>query len=348
MMRSEIQIGDHKIGENHPIFICAECGITCNYDLETAKQLIDVVHDAGADAIKFIFWFPEEIFCDKKLELTFDTVEGTKTQNMYETIDTYRFSLDEWREVKKYADQKGVIVFSTVNSPSGIEYAEEIGLEAYKLSSWDHNYFPLWKKIAAIGKPMLIDTGPVNTVEMAKVMQLMKDAGNDQSILVHCFHTKTRSEKNMRSIPYMRHAFDSLVGYSSPDSDDDMDIMAITLGAVFLEKKISLSNDFIGLDHIYAKEPDAFKKYVKMVRECEESLGVFDLVPSEGDLRIRKTTFRHIVANQDISKGTVLEESMLEGKREEYAVSPEYTDLFVGRELKRDLKENESVTWDDV
>ncbi len=211
-MREEIKIRNRKISSKNPVFIIAECGVTCNYDMNITKQLIDVVHDSGADAIKFIFWFPDEIMSDKTITYEYETSFGIKSENMFEMLNKLRFTLDQWLEIKSYADDKDVILFATVNSPTGIEYAEELGLEAYKLSSWDFNYFPLWRRIASIGKPMLIDTGTVNTLEVAKVINLMRDAGNDQSILLHCFHTDNFSEMNMRAIPYMMKTFNTLVG----------------------------------------------------------------------------------------------------------------------------------------
>jgi len=347
-MRSEIQIRNRTLGEGYPLFIIAEIGVTCNYDMKITKDLIDAAHDSSADAVKFIFWFPEEIMSDKTITYTYDTVEGTKSENMYEMVNKLRFALEEWREIKEYADKKGVIIFSTVNSPSGIAYAEALGLEAYKLSSWDYNYFPLWKRIAALGKPMLIDTGPVNTLEVAKVMQLMKDAGNDQSILVHCLHTSNHAEMNMRAIPYMKSAFNTLVGYSAEGRDDETDIIAVTLGAVVLEKRLTMSRDLPGHHHILSKEPKEFKEYVKLMRNVQRALGAHDLSPSEADLEERQRWFRHIVANQDIPKGTVLTADMLEGKRPESGISPEYIDFFIGKETKHDLAYNEALSWDDV
>ena len=116
-MRKIIQIRNRTIGKGHPLFIVAECGVTCNYDIKIAKELIEVVRDSGADAIKFIFWFPEEIMSDKTIEYEYDTVGGVKSENMYEMLNQLRFSLDQWREIKVYADEKDVIIFSTVNSP---------------------------------------------------------------------------------------------------------------------------------------------------------------------------------------------------------------------------------------
>jgi len=347
-MRDQIKIRNRVIGIGQPLFIVAEVGVTCNYDMQISKELIDVVHETGADAIKFIFWFPEEIMSDKTISYTYETVSGTKSENMYEMLNELRFTLEEWREVKAYADEKDVIVFSTVNSPGGIEYAEALGLEAYKLSSWDYNYFPLWRRIAALGKPMLIDTGPVNTLEVAKVMQLMKEAGNDQSVLVHCLHTSHHAEMNMRAIPYMKSAFDTLVGYASKDRDDETDIMAIALGSVVLEKRLTMSRSLPGHHHILCKEPKEFEEYVRLMRNVQAALGVYDLRPSQADLEERKKWFRHIVANRDISKGTTLTADILEGKRPENGISPEYMDLFIGRKAKRNLEKNGALSWDDV
>ncbi|MBM3231743.1 N-acetylneuraminate synthase family protein [Candidatus Peregrinibacteria bacterium] len=347
-MRKDFAIGSRKIGDGHPLFIIAECGITCNYDLDITKKLIDVTAEAGADAIKFIFWFPDEIMCDKTVTTTYQTVRGPEVVNMYDRFNSLRFTLDEWKEVKTYADKKGVIVFSTVNSPSGIEYAEALKLDAYKLSSWDYNDLPLWKKVAEIGKPMLIDTGPVFTEDVAKVMKIMKDAGNDQSLLLHCFHTGIPAEMNMRAIPYMRETFDTLVGFSATDTDDTMDIVAVSLGACVLEKRITLDRSLPGHHHVLSKLPDEFSKYVRAMRDVHASLGTFGLNPSANDLKERKKHFRHLVANTDLKAGTVLTADMLASKRGEYDVSPEHIGKFIGATLKRDLKENESILLTDV
>jgi sialic acid synthase SpsE len=347
-MKDRIRIRNRVLGQDRPVFITAEVGVTCNYDMKISRELIDVVRQTGADAAKFIFWFPEEIMSDKTITYTYQTVRGTQSKNMYEMLSQLRFTLDEWRDLKAYADSKDVILFATVNSPSGIEYAETIGLEAYKLSSWDFNYHTLWRRVAAIGKPMIIDTGPVGVLELAKVMDIMKDAGNDQSVLVHCVHTDNYEEMNMCAIPHMRKAFNTLTGFSSTDQDSETDIMAATLGAVFLEKRLTLSRDLPGHHHILSMEPKEFEKYVKLMRNVQAALGTEDLRPSQGDLEERKKWFRHVVANQDIPKGTKLTAEMLEGKRPEKGVSPEYTDLFVGRETRRDLKYNEALSWDDV
>lgn len=347
-MLQEINIRNKKIGRNRPIFITAEIGITCNYDMNISKELIDAAASSGADAVKFIFWFPEEIMSDKTILYSYQTTSGLETENMFEMLQKLRFTIDQWMELKDYADQKNIIMFSTVNSLSGIKYAETIGLEAYKLSSWDFNYLPLWHSIARFGKPMIIDTGPVNTMELAKVMNIIREEGNEKCVLIHCTHTDIPGEMNMRSVPYLRKVFNVLTGYSSRGCESETDIMAVCFGAVYIEKRLTVSRDLPGHHHILSLEPKEFEIYVKMIRDVHDALGVEDLRPSPGDLSERNRWFRHIIANRDLPAGTILTEDMLGCKRPEKGISPENIHFFSGRILKRDLKYNEAINWSDV
>lgn len=348
----EIKIGNNSkiIGPDHPLFMIAEVGVTCNYDLSISKELIDLVKDAGADAIKFIFWFPREILSDHSVTYTYKSGDGQSvTENLLQMLEKLRFDLPQWQELKRYADSKGVTFFATVNSPSGLELSVKLGVEAYKLSSWDYNYFPLWKDIAAQGKPMLIDTGPVNLVDVAKVVQVMRDVGNDQAVLIHCFHTEAHNEMNMRAIPYMASTFDVLTGFSSTGREIDVDIMAVSLGASVLEKRVTMSRKLPGHHHILSKEPEEFRQYVREMRNVHAALGEFALKPSKKDVADREKNFRKIVANCNIRSGETISRAMLECKRPATGgISPEFFDLFVGRIAKRDISENEALQWNDI
>lgn len=347
-MIQEIQIGNKFIGEAQPLFIIAEIGVTCNYDIKITKELIDVVDYADADAVKLIFWFPEEIMADKSVTYTYQTHTGPQTENLYEMLNKLRFTLEEWREIKDYADRHDTIMFATVNSPSGIDYAQALGLEAIKVSSWDYNYLPLWRQLAVLGKPLFIDTGPATQSEIAKVMQIVHDTGNPPTVLLHCTHTDQNPEINLRSIPYLKNTFHTLVGFSSEGRRDELDLMAVALGAMVVEKRLTLSRSLPGHHHYISKEPDEFAEYVRMMRDLQSALGVYDIRPSPIDLQERKRWFRHLVANKDIPKGTRLVSEMLASKRPERGISPEFADFFIGKRTKRELRYNQALSWDDV
>lgn len=348
-MKDRIEIGDRAIGPDEPLFTIAECGVTYNGDVDTAKELIEVVAEAEADAIKFIFWNMDGVLSDRTVEYTYETAEGTRTRNLYEMGKELQLTMEEWKELKDYCEDHGVIMFSSVGAPKGVDMAEELDLQAYKLSSWDYNHHPLWRRIARLGKPMLIDTGPVDTLDVAKVMKILEEEENEQSALLHCYHTEDPAAYNMKSIPYLADTFDTLVGFSSRDTNDDPDVTAVALGARVLEKRLTLDRTSLeGHHHVLSKEPDEFSEWVDRMHHVDSSLGSYDLRPSEEDLAARQQHFNRIVADQEIPKGATITADMVAGKRPADGVSPEYVDFFVGRTAKRSIEENEPVQWEDV
>jgi sialic acid synthase SpsE len=188
----------------------------------------------------------------------------------------------------------------------------------------------------------------VNTAEVAAALHLMGEEGNDQAVLVHCPHAERVDEINMRSIPYMRAAFNTVVGFSSKGRESETDIMAVALGAAMVEKRLTMRRTLPGHHHVLSLEPAEFIAWTRTIRDVQRSLGVSDLRPSPVDLAERKRWFRHLVAARPLAKGARITADMLEGKRPEAGVSPEFLDRFVGRELRRDLRADEAIGWDDV
>ena len=347
-MNKTITIDDRTISDASELFITAEIGVTCNHELDTSKKLIDVVAESGADAAKFIIRFPEEIFSKSHVEYEYETASGVEKGNLVEIFEELRFTFDEWNEIKNYADEKGVITFATASTPSAVQWADELGFGAFKISSWDVNNIPLLEQVAQLNKPLLIDTGPAQKHELARVLHIMEEAGNEEALLVHCYHTDDVSQMNMKAIPYMRETFHTPVGFSSPDKNSTRDIMAVSMGACFLEKRLTLSNDLEGHHHYISLEPDEFNEYVSMIRDTNAATGEKDLIPSAGDLRGREKWFRSIVANEDIPEGTELDREMLAAKRPPDGVSPVHIDCFDGLRVNRDIEKDEPINWNDL
>jgi len=335
-----------ELGKCKP-FITAEVGTTFEGSFQAAMDLVKITKDAGADAVKFIFWFPDEIMVDRKYHYEYQNTQGAQSENMYDMLQKLRLPLNEWKQVKQYADELGITFFATVNSPTGIEWVEELQLKWYKLSSWDFNYPWLWREIGKTGKPVIIDTGPVVIHEL---MESILWLGHDNYILVHTTHAKVSEQMNMRTIPYLKHLFNCPVGYSASGRGLTGDIMALALGADFLEKRVTTSLDVKGHHQHLALPPDMFKIYVSKMREVEVMLGVDTLIPSAGDLEQRKKWFRMWIAMEDIRVGEAVttkntrEIRMLE---QENCYEPNLYELN-GVTAIKDIKKDTPISSDNV
>ena len=347
-MNKKIEFRNGKVIDKDSLFIVAEVGNQFAGDMEVTKKLIQATKDAGADAIKFIFWFPDEIMVDKTQPYTYMTSKGPVTEPMYDMLNRFRFSLAQWEEVKGRCEQAGLVMMSTVNSFKGLELAQQIDLPAYKLSSWDYNFWDLWKYVAGEGYPLFIDTGPAYFHEVAEGLKMIEDEGNHDVVLLHCFHTNNLSEMNMRSVPFMASAFDCLSGYSSAGRGSGLDVTVVALGASVLEKRITTDKENAVLHSAVSLDPTEFKEYVNQMRGCKESLGQYRLNPSHADLTERVKWFRHIVADCPIAQGTTITRDMLEAKRGEYGISPKYIEFVVGRTAKHRIDRNETVEWTEL
>jgi len=341
----EVQTANGIRGINQEsLFIVAEVGNQFNGDLETAKKLALVAKEAGADAVKYIFWFPDEIMAED-IPYTYETVGGLKTESMKGLLNKLRLPLHEWAEVKHYCDKIEIIMMSTVNCFGAYDYALDLGLPIIKLSSWDWNFTDLWRWCARTMLPCIADLGPVTEEEVKKNVDLFLEEKSKSLMFLHCTHGE---KMNMSSISYLRDKFDCITGYSSSGRNDETDIMSIGLGACILEKRLTLDRKGGVLHDAISKEPDEFKDYVTQMRKLKSALGDYGINQSKEDWAERPKWFRRVVVNSPIGEGDPVLRHELECKRGETGFPPERIWEIVGKIAKHDMPANYDITLEDV
>lgn len=335
--------GDIRIiGKNYPIFIAAEIGVTCNYEMDRAKALVDLAEKAGADAVKLAFHFAEDLLSDKTVTYKYPTVNGEQEENMFDMFNYLTFTFDEWKELKTYCDSKNILMFCSVaGGTKGIEWAEKLNLPMHKVGAWDLLDLNQFKRLSQSNIPLVIDVGTVYESEMIQFMEILKDT---PTILLHEYHSHNFEEMNIKSLPYIEEKFNTLVGFSSPDTYDVNDFMSIALGAVVLEKRVTLDRRTEGHHHILGKEPKEFIQWVKEIRQAEKSLGEMKIKPTKKDLEERKKWFKRVVASKDIKKGEMITPEHISCKRPNTGGIPsENYDLIIGKISNRNYKYNEPI-----
>jgi len=343
-----IGIAGKRIGASEPVFIAVETGVTCNGDVDTALRVIDAAAEAGADAVKFMIIGADHFMSDRSVTYTYEWAGGRNAENMYAMFKGLEFTRPQWERIRDHCRARGLVFYATVDYLPGVDLAEELGIPAYKLSSWDTGNLPLIKKMAHTGKPLQIDTGPITLGEIDKLLRFIRDHGDNEVILVHCSHALTDDGINLRSIPHLAAVFDLPVGYSADSRDHVPDLVAVGLGARLLEKRVTLDRNYKGHHHIKALEPAEFAAWVAMIRRAEAMLGCDAVIPSPEDLRQKEQYFVSLVAEGDIPAGTVIREEMLRCKRPGTGIAPELAPLIIGRRTLRALRHNQLISWSDV
>ena len=353
---NSLKIGNREIGSGAPLFIVAEAGSTSKGSLEIAKKLIDAAVDASCDAIKFIMSNPEELIADFTLQY--------EDKSLVQVILSYWVPDEDWRKVAAYCKERGIIFYVSVGTIDYIPLAEELEVPCYKIGGWDTTNKYLIEAVLETGKPIQFDIGAVNSSEVvALVEQIIETKGRQwfqrNVIFVYESHSPNASELNLKTIPYLKDRYDIAVGYSADWADWDPDGLAVSLGAVLIEKRIKLNNDDPGGHHqTKAIEAKKFKEYVYWLQSASyefsprfprlEMLGDYGLFPSMADVSQRELWFVSLVFNRDVKAGEVITREMLAAKRPGNGLSPYLDYLFIGKRASRDAKNNEQLTYDSV
>jgi N-acetylneuraminate synthase len=270
-MTREIKFGSRMMGDGHPAYIIAEVGINHNGDLEIAKKIIDAAVHAGADAVKFQKRTPEICTPPEQQKQMRETPWG------YITYLDYRYKVEfgeeQYREIERYCKEKKIDWMVSVWDKPSVDFMEQFDTPAYKVPSaslTDHN---LLKHVRKTGKPVIISSG-MSTMDQIK--RGVEVVGSDDLVIMHCTSTYPcePEELNLRMIETLRREFpNNPIGYSGHETGLVPSAVAIALGAISIERHITLDRAMWGSDQAASVEPLGFEKLVKYIRVTEASLG---------------------------------------------------------------------------
>jgi len=347
---SRIKIGDKYIGENEPVFFIAEIGNNHNGDYYLAKKTIEEAIKAGADAVKFQKRFIDEVFAKELQEKP-----QTKDQIFGKTYGEYRKALeldmDIFLKLKDYAYTLGTIFFATPFDKKSADFLEEVGMDVYKIASFDVSNLPLLEHVAKKGKPMILSTGMHSLDELDEAVETILKH-NDQLIIKHCVSVYPTLDEylNLNTIPFLRERYKPLpIGYSGHEKGFLPTLAAITLGAKSVERHITLDKKLPGPDHATVSvDPQEFKYMVDSTRRIEKAMGKYGKFLFEVEQPTRDKHSKSIVAKTHIPAGTAITAGMLTCKSPGYGLKPRMLGEVIGKVAKSDILEDGVITKEHI
>jgi N-acetylneuraminate synthase len=261
---------NRKIGTGESVYIIAEIGINHNGSIDIAKKLIDWATIAGCDAVKFQKRTPE--LCVPKDQ--WDKERSTPWGKM-SYIDYKRrteFGKEEFEEIDRYCLQKKIHWFASAWDEPSVDFLEQFNPVMYKLASASLTDFSLIQKVLATGRPLMLSTGMSTEMEIEDAIQL---TGTDGVMIAHSTsaYPCDPTELNLNMIRTLSSRFDAPIGYSGHETGLAPTLAAVSLGATFVERHVTLDRAMWGSDHAASVEPQGVVKLVRDIRDIERSLG---------------------------------------------------------------------------
>jgi pseudaminic acid synthase len=321
-----------------------------NHDLNTAKKIIDESAKAGADAIKLQTYTADTmtIDCDNKY-FQVNVNDTWKGKTLYEL---YKWAYTPWewhKDLKEYAESKGLIFFSTPFDETAVDFLERLNVQLYKVASFEINHIPLLKKIAATKKPVILSRGMSSEKEISLAVKTLKNNGCPVVAVLHCVssYPAAPEQMNIKTIADISKRFDVISGLSDHTLTPEISIASVALGASIIEKHVTLSRKEGGPDTAFSLEPDELKKLVSSIRTVEKSLGTITYKISEKE-RENIIFRRSIFVLKDIRKGDVFNEKNIRIIRPGHGLHPKFYKNIIGKKAKRNLKKGNPLKKDDV
>jgi N-acetylneuraminate synthase/sialic acid synthase len=279
---------DKKIGDECLPFIIAEIGNNHNGSVKNAKELIKKAKEINVDAVKFQIKDIEKSFSKELLDSPYEG-QNSFGKTYREHKEFLEFNFDELKEIYDYANEIGIICFSTPFDITSVEILEKLKNPIYKISSFHVTDIPLIEAICKTKKPIILSTGMSSLQEVENAVKIIKDKGNELILLqcTSCYPTDDK-DVNLRVINSYKKKFEVLVGYSGHERGTSITSAAIVLGACVLERHFTLDRTMKGPDHASSVETEGMKLIVEKAQRIFNSLGENEKKVLDCELKNRK------------------------------------------------------------
>lgn len=335
----DLKIGNRVIEKGQPAYIIAEMSANHAGSIENAKRIIRAAKESGADCVKIQTYTPDTITIDCDNEY-FQINKGTwKGENLYQLYGK-AYTPWEWqKELLEEAKKVGIDFFSTPFDFSSVDFLEEIGVEFYKIASFELVDLPLIRYVASKKKPMIMSTGMSTLGEIEAAVKTAREAGNDQIALLRCAsaYPAITDQMNLKTMVNMAEVFNVPVGLSDHSMGSVGAVTAVALGASIIEKHFCLDRAMENPDSVFSMNPEEFSSMVKDIRQAQRAIGVVSYGPTEqeaSNIVFRRSVF----CVKDIKKGEEITTENIRIIRPGYGMEPKYYEEVLGQRALRDIK----------
>ncbi|MDZ7369815.1 MAG: N-acetylneuraminate synthase family protein [candidate division KSB1 bacterium] len=266
-----IKIADRWIGEAFPPFIVAEIGINHNGSLEIAKKMIEGAVAAGCHAVKFQKRTPELCVPKEQWHLKRQTPWGEMTYIDYR--HRIELSAEDFEEIDRFCRQNGILWFASSWDIPSLEFIEQFDPPLHKAPSAMLTHSDLLLAMKKTGKPVMISTGMSTLDEIDEAVDLL----DERNILLA--HTTSSypcpdSEVNLLMINSLKRRYpEAVIGYSGHEQGALPSIVAVALGAAFIERHITLDKLMWGTDQAASLDMQELAQLTEGIRRLQLFMG---------------------------------------------------------------------------
>jgi N,N'-diacetyllegionaminate synthase len=325
--------------------IIAEAGVNHNGNIHYAKKLVLIAKESGADFIKFQSFKAENIIKKNTPLVNYQKKSGHKSQ--FQLLKSLQLSEEQHKIIINFCKKNKIKFLSTPFDIDSCNLLKRLGLKIIKISSGDINNYPLLIEVSKFAEKVILSTGMSNLIEIKNAINILKrnNLKDKDIIILHCTteYPVPDNEVNILTINFLKKNFKNFIGFSDHTLGTEAAIAAVTLGAIIIEKHITLDKNLSGPDHKASLEPFELINFVKAIRKTEIILGRDSKVLSRNEKKNKFLIRRSIVAKTYIKKGQIFTAKNITVKRPEGGLSPIYWEKIIGKKAVKNFNYDDFI-----
>jgi N-acetylneuraminate synthase len=253
------------------VFIIAEIGINHNGDVKIAKQLIDMAKKAGCDAVKFQKRTIDMVYSKDILDALRESPWGTTQREQKMALE---FGQAQYDEIDAYCRQVGIEWLASAWDIASQLFLRQYDLKYNKVASAMLTKQDLLHAIAEEKKWTFISTGMSAYADIDAAVRIFQKY-DCPFVLMHTVseYPADESSLNLRAVPELRLRYKCPVGYSGHEASVSPSVIAAVIGAVAIERHITLDRAMYGSDQAASLEKAGLETLVAQIRKIPLVMG---------------------------------------------------------------------------
>ena len=328
--------------------IIAEAGVNHNGNMDTAKKLIDLAAECGANYVKFQI-FKADLLTTSEAEKANYQKKYSVEENQQDMLRKLELPFEHFKTLREYSESIGIGFLASAFDEVSLEYLLSLKLDFIKIPSGEITNVPYLKRIALEPNKIILSTGMSSIDEIQAAINILTGQRNialEDITILHCntdYPTEI-DQVNLNAMTTIKNTFGSKVGYSDHTADNNVAVGAVCMGASIIEKHITTDKNQVGPDHKASMDRDDFTKYVKSIREAEIFLGKPLKMPTESELQNINHARRYLVASKNIIKGEAFTEENMTSKRTSSGIPVSQWDEIIGSKADKNFLVDDVIT----
>ena len=322
-------------------FIIAEMSGNHNGSLANALKLVDLASKCGVNAIKLQTFKPDTITIKSSRKEFFikDKKNLWKNQSLYNLYKKAHTPWEWHHKIFNRAKKRNLICFSSPFDETAVDFLEKLKTPIYKIASFENTHFPLLKKIAKTGKPIIMSTGLASLKEISDSVSFLKRNGCKEIALLKCTssYPANADDLNLITIKDLKKRFKCKVGISDHSLGIGAAIASVSLGAEIIEKHFSLKKN-VGVDGQFSSEFNEMRDLVNQSKIALKSIGKIFYGPTKNEKKY-VIYRRSIYISKYVKRGQKITDKNLKIIRPSTGLKPKFYWKVLGKRFKKNYKQ---------